>query len=403
MGLSDGGDEVKSNFSCLFPTFLVQLLQFVVYNTFSMVHTPSINHTHELFGIRGTGDKPENLSEQTPESERFAIIGKTREKVTRFGTVLGFTVALAGAPAMATESPYEPLADTSGKTMLVVKETGGDTLMKSLEQRGFSPAFAQEIARLERENREQRARGEVPNESDYTVSVESVVLIKDAKGMTVLDTEGRSLERADEKALGLPSELSETTIVDTLNRLFEGDESGKSRYSKRITKLQSTPNGTEALATFFRMYNEGKKTLAYPSRESYRHLLIASLSIASFFAETSEKRQGLVPSVVSPVGEFILLTDPKTDTIVHVRIGIPNYLVSPSSSIQNNSILGKLPSVAELQNISDTILGKFRKDEERMVKNGKLQAETAQTKAETAQTKAETAQRKQELMLHTNI
>lgn len=65
------------------------------------------------------------LSEQTPESKKPEIIGKTREKVGRFAGVFGLTATLtAGTPAMATESPYEPLADASGKTVLVVKEEG---------------------------------------------------------------------------------------------------------------------------------------------------------------------------------------------------------------------------------------------------------------------------------------
>ncbi|EKD29666.1 MAG: hypothetical protein ACD_78C00320G0005 [uncultured bacterium (gcode 4)] len=65
------------------------------------------------------------LSEQTPESKKSEIIGKTREKVGRFAGVFGLAATLTtGTPAMATESPYEPLADASGKTVLVLKEEG---------------------------------------------------------------------------------------------------------------------------------------------------------------------------------------------------------------------------------------------------------------------------------------
>lgn len=63
------------------------------------------------------------LSEQTPESKKSEIIKKTREKVGRFAGVFGLAATLtAGTPAMATPSPYEPLVDASGKTVLVLKE-----------------------------------------------------------------------------------------------------------------------------------------------------------------------------------------------------------------------------------------------------------------------------------------
>jgi len=64
------------------------------------------------------------LPEQTPESQKAGVVAKTGQTLNRFTQVLGLTAVLATTPAMATESSYEPLADASGGTVLVLKEEG---------------------------------------------------------------------------------------------------------------------------------------------------------------------------------------------------------------------------------------------------------------------------------------
>ncbi len=62
------------------------------------------------------------VEQTTLEQERAGVVAATKDTLGRFGAVFALTAALtAGNPAAAVESPYEPLADGSGQTMLVLK------------------------------------------------------------------------------------------------------------------------------------------------------------------------------------------------------------------------------------------------------------------------------------------
>jgi len=84
-----------------------------------MVIAPSNTQTSESVTTEAELMK---LPEQTPESQKAGVVAKTGQTLNRFTQVLGLTAVLTTTPAMAEKSPYEPLADTSGKTMLVLKE-----------------------------------------------------------------------------------------------------------------------------------------------------------------------------------------------------------------------------------------------------------------------------------------
>lgn len=180
--------------------------------------------------------------------------------------------------------------------------------------------------------------------------------------MKALDTEGRPLTRADEKALGLPEILDGSTLSDILSRIFEGDTKSISRYTKRITKLQSTPNGGEALTTLFMLYNEGKKTIIYPSRESYRHLFVTSYLIASSIFSSPEEQVMFAPLVMTQGGEYLLLTDPKIDTIMKIKIGGYEYLIVPPESMSKNTNLSRIPAMSAFFHVADMSIDKMRTD-----------------------------------------
>lgn len=112
------------------------------------------------------------------------------------------------------------MAVATANTPSLSQETR-DSVAKSLEQKGFSQTFAREVDRLSTENRERIARGELPNEAQYVFSVENMNPITDAKGMDTIVTIGSLLPRADEKTLGLPDTLNESTYEATLDELFK--------------------------------------------------------------------------------------------------------------------------------------------------------------------------------------
>lgn len=96
------------------------------------------------------------IIEQTPViSPKNRVLTRTRHAVERLTGVFALGGALTlGTPALATSSPFLPLADASGKPSLVLKEDPKMPDAKTLEARGFSRQFASEVTRFVRENRE---------------------------------------------------------------------------------------------------------------------------------------------------------------------------------------------------------------------------------------------------------
>lgn len=314
--------------------------------------------------------------------------------------MLGLTAMLAPLSAMA-----EPGIATTRE---------GNAIAPALEQRGFTATFAREIERILSENRALIARGELPNTPEYTFTIEFVAPIRDAQGMEALVAGGSALPRMDEKALGLPAVLDESTLEATLDRLFDASdidawihkEDGsvmtakekeayrevlareKKRGLKHFDKLKAQPNGADAIATFFLVYNEGRQAITYPSRESYRHLFIASFSIASFLASSPEEQSKLAPTALSQVGEYMLLTDPRADSLFRLRFNPYDFLVPSARAVGNHSILKKLPAIGELQGMTDVALVGFKSKSERVTKNGKLNVEVAQKEGQLAKNDA---------------
>ena len=73
--------------------------------------------------VLGTVSPEAELAKIAAVSPKDKTLAQTRQTVDRFAGVCGLGVALTCVnPAIATESPYVPLADASGKTQLVLKE-----------------------------------------------------------------------------------------------------------------------------------------------------------------------------------------------------------------------------------------------------------------------------------------
>lgn len=222
---------------------------------------------------------------------------------------------------------------------------------------------------------------------------------------------GSSIPKADEKKLSLPGTLSESTYEATLDHLFDGSDidvwirntdgsemtsekkalyrerltNDRARYIARLAEIKSAPNGSEIISTFFGLYNAGKKTITYPSRESYRRLFVASLSIAGALYAPPEKQTRIAALVMTQIGEYILLTDPNTGIIVKVGIGELKYFTPSSESIKGNPVLAKIPTMSAFYGISDMALTKIQKDNTLVIENGKAKIRIAQKEGVLAQ------------------
>ena len=132
-----------------------------------MTTSQSRNQTTEPLSTEAEFAK---IAEQTPVLEKANILSQTTKTTNRFAQVLGLAGALSlGTPAFATPSPYEPLADASGKTMLVVNEkVVNNELFAAFEKNG-TPEEKETFNKLTHENQKkvhnfyQIGKGEQPD------------------------------------------------------------------------------------------------------------------------------------------------------------------------------------------------------------------------------------------------
>lgn len=283
----------------------------------------------------------------------------------------------------------------------VSQEVGGTTLAASLAWKWFSEKFAREVDRLSRQEQERIARGEPQN------TVQNVFWYEEGIEPSIrsLVNNGGLVEREDEKQLGLPPILDESTYIETLDKLFDptnrkkwlrntnGTEltekalardteritSSKKDYVDRLAEFKKSPKGAEIISAFFFLYNEGKKNITSPSTEWYRRLLVAALSIASSLYSSSDNLQKNALAISAQSGEYILITNYKENTIVKLGIWVLKSFFFSPTAFQDHPVLAQLrkdileknPSMAAawdtMENISEQALTGVQKDNERII------------------------------------
>lgn len=151
---------------------------------------------------------------------------------------------------------------------------------------------------------------------------------------------------------------------------------------------------------FDKLFEEWKKSLIFPSRETFRRLLVASASIAYFqnFKWNEKLKKNLVSTTATQTWEYTLLTNPKFSG---TKVEFWNEIYSVKYILPDPQTISSNPNLAWLENISNETIWYFKSSFEYNLKSALSSYNIKQNERRIAQNKKEISENNEYIKLST--